>query len=305
MATGLSSMDLSKYLRRLGIEVLVSADLENLAAIQLAHMRAISFENLDVVCKKAISMEVEDVCAKLLDAGRGGYCFEQNTLLLAALRAVGFTAKPVLARVLWNRPPGYATPFTHMSVIVSIGTDEYLVDVGFGGLSSLVPVLIHADCQETTSCDGTFRVAYNHAEVDSLTLQWQLQDTWVDLYKFQNTEALLCDMMVANWWSCTWPGARWTTCMFVARIIGRERHHFLNDEYCARGVDGVAKRRKVSCPQEIMELLTSVFGLSLPTSGAGGAGEGAIGDALLASMAPFVKFGALPSFHNPVLFASR
>lgn len=62
---------LDKYLHRIGLGP-VEPDLEGLAAIQLAHMRSISFENMDVVVKKPISMDIGDLERKLVDGKRGG-----------------------------------------------------------------------------------------------------------------------------------------------------------------------------------------------------------------------------------------
>ena len=53
------------------------------------------------------------------DAGRGGYCFEHNTLMMAALRAIGFVVEPLLARVRWNKDKDVQTTFTHMALRVT------------------------------------------------------------------------------------------------------------------------------------------------------------------------------------------
>ena len=37
-----------------------------------------------------------------------------------------------------------------------------------------------------------------------------------------------------NWYSCTYPSARFTTSFFVCRILGDERHHILNADYVVR-----------------------------------------------------------------------
>ena len=37
-----------------------------------------------------------------------------------------------------------------------------------------------------------------------------------------------------NWFSCTFPTARFTTSFFACRIVGDERHHILNREYVVR-----------------------------------------------------------------------
>lgn len=257
--------DIDRYLTRIGIERgnnALQPNLESLQTIQLSHMRSISFENLDVVNKKLISMDSYDTEKKLVFNNRGGYCFEQNTVIMNALLSLGFQVTPVLARARWNRPNDVDTPYTHLVLLVTIDDIEYLVDVGFGGISSVVPVPVTGDIVK--AFDGNFRILKNDLDTDNFMLQWFLKDNWVDLYKFNNKRALMCDQMVGNWYSCTWPQARWTTCLFVSRIIGNERHHVLNSEYCIRFKDGTANRKQLESLDELFDVLSSVFGLSLP-----------------------------------------
>lgn len=51
-----------------------------------------------VVRKEGVSTELGKVFEKLVRQPRGGYCFEQNTLFLAVLRALGFEVYPAAAR---------------------------------------------------------------------------------------------------------------------------------------------------------------------------------------------------------------
>ena len=94
---------LPNYLNRIGLKHAaqpLKADLSTLALVMAAHSRAIAFENIDVVRGKTISMARDDVEKKLVDDLRGGYCWEQNTLLASALREIGFDVTPLLCRAL-------------------------------------------------------------------------------------------------------------------------------------------------------------------------------------------------------------
>ena len=90
---------LSAYLRRIGVEDPVRADRATLHRLQRGHRLAIAFENLDIPLGRGISLEPERIFAKLVADRRGGYCFEQNALFLAMIEAIGFAARPLLARV--------------------------------------------------------------------------------------------------------------------------------------------------------------------------------------------------------------
>ena len=233
-----------------------------------AHSRAIAFENCDVVLNQKISIAHEDIEAKLVDGGRGGYCFEQNTLLQMALKELGFTVTPLLCRVRWNKPDDTAGPnttFTHMALSVALETGDYLADVGFAGLASIAPVAL-SSTEPQTLPEGQFRVVDGSAGY--ATLQLLVKSEWRSLYTWRRNEAAaLVDLECANWISCTFPTARFTTSFFVCRVVDHERHHILNDHYVKRtghGHDCTVEQARIRDKAELLRLLESVFGLHFP-----------------------------------------
>ena len=68
------AFDLAGYIRRVGLDPVTvhSATAETLAAVMLAHSRAIAFENLDVVLGRPISIEPAAIEHQLVQSGRGG-----------------------------------------------------------------------------------------------------------------------------------------------------------------------------------------------------------------------------------------
>src|SRR5262249_42732190 len=124
------SLDIDAYLRRIGYRGEVAPTLVVLDALHLAHATHIPFENLDIQLGRPIQIDLANVQAKLVLGGRGGYCFEQNTLLAAVLRQIGFHVTTLLARVrLHKQRP---VPRSHMVLKVDSGECSYLADVGFG-----------------------------------------------------------------------------------------------------------------------------------------------------------------------------
>ena len=83
-------------------------------------------------------MKLEDIERKFLDDGRGGYCFEHNTLFASVLREVGFEPTAFLGRVRRGPPERWCR--THMVLRVPIEGDAWLADVGFGGVGLLEPM---------------------------------------------------------------------------------------------------------------------------------------------------------------------
>jgi N-hydroxyarylamine O-acetyltransferase len=79
-----NAFDLGAYLERIG-----ASTASGIKDIHRAHALAIPFENLDPRRGVPVSLETEDLQRKLVGRRRGGYCFEQNLLLAAALEALG------------------------------------------------------------------------------------------------------------------------------------------------------------------------------------------------------------------------
>jgi len=93
------SLDLERYFSRIGYDGPCAATLDVLRALHRLHPLAIPFENLDVLAGRRVSIRLDDIVAKLVDAKRGGYCFEHNTLFAHGLAALGFGVGALFARV--------------------------------------------------------------------------------------------------------------------------------------------------------------------------------------------------------------
>jgi N-hydroxyarylamine O-acetyltransferase len=132
---------LSRYLARIGLASRPAPTLEGLALLQAAHQAAIPFESFDALTGAGVDIAPEAIEAKLVDRGRGGYCFEQNALFLRVLSELGFDAEGLIGRVRWMLPDDApATPRTHMTIRVRLGGRPWLVDVGFGATVSPQPL---------------------------------------------------------------------------------------------------------------------------------------------------------------------
>lgn len=266
-------MDVDKYLERVGLTDLrapYAADLATLKKIMAAQSKSIPFENIDVVQKKLISIDPKDVWEKLVDRRRGGYCFEQNTLLKVVLEAMGYAAEPLLCRVRWGRPDDTEEPnttFTHLALKVRTqdgGT--FLADVGFAGTNSVEPVKMDAGAVGQDLPEGRFRISPSK-HGGCRVLELSVKGAWRSLYEWREEKAALVDQECCNWFSCTHPAARFTSQFFVCKIVGDgERHHILNDAYVIRkgfGPDSRVTRETISGKARLESLVVEVFGISL------------------------------------------
>jgi N-hydroxyarylamine O-acetyltransferase len=128
--------------------------------LMLAHLSTIPFENIDVLLGRPISMHLGDIYNKLIHARRGGYCFEQNTLLRAAMVDAGFTHIRTLAARAAISDEAAPTARQHVMNLVTIHgetQERWLVDVGTSAGVPMAPIRLDTTESQFTPA-GEFRV---------------------------------------------------------------------------------------------------------------------------------------------------
>jgi len=252
----LEPFDRDAYLNRIGFRGTATPELDTLRRLHVAHLGRIPFENIDVRLGRPISLDLGALQLKLVAAHRGGYCFEQNTLLAAGLRAIGFTVETLEARV---RPPGSAspTPRTHMLLRVVVDGRAWLADVGFGGDGPLLPVPLDGAASEQP--DGTYRV---DPEPDGTRVLRLLRDgSSRDLYVFGLAPALPVDFEVANHFTSTHPRSPFVRTLTVQRSTPGERWILRGRTLTVRSAGGETVREISDA--ELPALLRNRFGLEV------------------------------------------
>jgi len=249
--------DLDAYLDRLGRPVIGPANAATLAALHTAHVASIPFENLDVLWKRPIALDASALQAKLVRAGRGGYCFEQNRLFALALEALGFDVVPLAARVRYRTTR--LLPRTHQLLLVTIAGDRYAADVGFGGHTLLEPIPLAAN-EPVTQHAWHYRLAREH---DTYVLQLDNGDGYLDLYAFTLEPAADADLEMANWYVSTHPDSRFVTTFTVQRATPSARHVLQNLDYTVDRGDGDVRTTRLAA-EALPGLLRDTFGLRLP-----------------------------------------
>jgi N-hydroxyarylamine O-acetyltransferase len=199
--------DLDAYLARIGLDGRPS-----LAQVHRAHATSIPFENLDPQRGAPVSLAAADLERKIVAERRGGYCFEQNLLLKAALEALGAQVDLLLARVRLGAEPGVARPRSHLVLRVSAEGVSWHADVGFG-LGSLLEPLPFGPRAASEQAGWRFRVVEDGSE---LVLQTGAEEGWVDVYGFIPEPVPLVDVEVSNWWISTHPRSPFVTGLVVS-----------------------------------------------------------------------------------------
>ncbi len=250
-----SGLDLDAYLERIGYRGTPRADIETLVALHEAHAGAIPFENLIIQMGGIPSLEIDDLQTKLVTAGAGGYCFEQNTFFQAVLQELGFEVTAREARVMLTISA--RRPRTHMALEVVAEGERYHADVGFGANGPLLPIPL--DNNEHQQHDRQFRFE-RRGSVN--VLQGHSGRRWLDLVGIEDGEPQPVDFEVANWFTATHPRSVFQTNLMADLQNAHERHRLQNRNY-SRIVDGVAEDRRLEV-SEIPALLRDVFKLDVP-----------------------------------------
>lgn len=131
------------YLDRIQYKGSLEPTLDVLKKLQTAHLLHVPFENLDIHDNIPIELSIDKIFNKIVNDKRGGFCYELNGLFYELLLALGFEAKRISARV-YNQQKGYGQEFDHFAILVRIGHQSYLADVGFGEFT-FEPLLLTLD----------------------------------------------------------------------------------------------------------------------------------------------------------------
>ena len=146
-------MEIEKYLARFHATNDQNPSLQQLTDLQYLHMTEIPFENLDVIRRVPIYLNLNSIYEKIVLRNRGGYCYELNGLFHWLLERLGYDASLIAATVC--RPNGqWAKPETHAAILVQLD-EPYLVDVGFGD-STILPIPLNGSPK--TDVSGTYMV---------------------------------------------------------------------------------------------------------------------------------------------------
>jgi N-hydroxyarylamine O-acetyltransferase len=276
-------LDLDRYFARIGYTGTPRPDLQTLRALAELHPATIPFEAVDVFLGRPVDLGARALQAKLIDGGRGGYCFEQNGILKRVLGALGFTVEGLIARVLWMRSEDAPLmPLTHMALRVTIDGERWLADVGFGGCVPGAPLRFDAPRVEQPTRHETFRMTSRGAWT---VLEAHLPDGWRPLYMLSPEPALDIDYTAANWYTSTHPESGFRRELRAAMTSPAQRTTLLNNRLTVRSAQGGAERRFLD-EHEIADALVSTFGLRLDADSARRAAALAIASAAEAPERP-------------------
>jgi N-hydroxyarylamine O-acetyltransferase len=137
-----TAMQLDAYFNRIRFEGRPAVDLDTLRQIHRLHLLNISYENLDVWLNRPLDLDLNRSYTKIVERGRGGWCYEMNGLLEWALKEIGFDVMRMNAGVR-RSTRGDSVMGNHLVLCVQLDR-PWIADVGFGdGAFEPIPLEPH------------------------------------------------------------------------------------------------------------------------------------------------------------------
>jgi N-hydroxyarylamine O-acetyltransferase len=211
-----------------------------LCELHYHHMLYIPFENLDIPLKQPITINVNTLYDKIVKRGRGGFCYELNTLFGAMLEQLGYRVRYIAAQV-WSSK-GYGLPRCHMALLVDTGVMTWLVDVGFG--DSFVEPLRFVPNAVQPVRGKKYRIIPDPESGDGGNESWLMQtienkhpennqlqenEPWVTEYRFETTPLHPADFVEMCDWTQTSPDSVFTNSYICSRAVPDGRISIANN----------------------------------------------------------------------------
>lgn len=124
-------MNLDTYLQRINYNGSRQPTLSTLRQLHRAHLFAIPYENWDIHLGRKLILDLDHIYHKIVEEGRGGWCYEMNGLFAWALSELGFNVTMLGSLVGKPAQGGLEGDQDHLVLLVQLD-QPWLVDVGFG-----------------------------------------------------------------------------------------------------------------------------------------------------------------------------
>lgn len=248
-------MEAKPYLARIGLgDAEISADIDCLRLLQRSHLLSVPFENLDIYWKRPIVLDLGKFYSKVVVDRRGGFCYELNGLFNELLRSLGFQTRLISARVFNGTDHG--PEFDHAAIIVTIGDEEYLADVGFGDFTA-EPLRFALD-EEQRDPNGKFII--RRLDGDYLEVVKRNGDEWRSEYIFKDIARDLSEFSEMCDFQQYSPESHFTKGKLCSIMTETGRKTLTDSKFIVTR-DGEKVEREVAADAEFYRLLNDEFGI--------------------------------------------
>lgn len=249
-------MNTDKYLKRIGIEKTdLIPNLKNLKLLQKLHLLHVPFENLDIHWQRPITLNNEKFYRKVVETGRGGFCYELNGLFYNLLERICYKNKIVSARVS-NGKGGFGEEYDHLAILTEIEGEEYLADVGFGDFTA-EPLKFILDIEQKDG-NGIYRISKFDEEY--FLVEKKDGEAWKHEYIFKDKPRELSEFEEMCKFHQTSPESHFTQGK-VCSLMTETGRKTLTDKKIIETKNGERLEIAVNNDEEFSEILQREFGI--------------------------------------------
>ncbi|MEV6006384.1 arylamine N-acetyltransferase [Streptomyces sp. NPDC051976] len=231
----MDSLRADAYLQHIGVPRPGTAGAAELRALHLGHQLVVPFENLSIHLGQDVPLREEALVEKIVDAGRGGFCYELNGAFGGLLAALGYEVTLMAARV-FGEGGRLGPPYDHLALRVAAadGSGPWLADVGFGRHSHF-PLLFDSRGEQSDPA-GVFRLV----ETPEGDLDVLRDDA--PQYRLERRPRQLADFEATCWWQRTSPKSHFRQSLVCSRLTEDGRVTLSGRTLVVTGSDGRQER---------------------------------------------------------------
>lgn len=253
-------MNRSDYLSRIGLkDEGLTVDIATLRLLQREHLLCVPFENLDIHWHRPIVLDTERFYKKIVEEKRGGFCYELNGLFNELLCDLGFRTRLISARV-WEGSR-FTSEYDHAAIIVTLGEEEYLVDVGFGAFAA-EPLRFLPDIEQQDPA-GLFQL--RRGDDGYFIVSIRKNDGWRDEYMFQPLGRTLDEFSGQCEWQQYSPDSSFIKGKLISILLDDGRKTLTNKRFIVLK-KGERSENLIDSESEFDQILLTEFGILRPSA---------------------------------------
>ena len=254
-------MNVERYLKRIGYKGARDPTIDVLRRLHRRHMLSVPFENLDIYLGQPIVLDQRAFYRKIVEARRGGYCYELNGCFAWLLKKLGYRVSIASARVAGKRGR-FSPEFDHLTLLVKL-EERWLVDVGFGD-SFTTPKLVDATGVQE---DDGFEYRITENSTGKLVSRKSLKSRfWKPQYAFTIKPRRLSEFVARNRYQQTSPLSHFTKGRLISQL-SRTGRVTLTERKLVLTRNGKREERSVKSDVDFDNLLAKYFRLGPFTEG--------------------------------------
>ena len=248
-----------QYLKRIGCsDIPIHIDQETLITLHQQHVLTVPFEVLDIHFNIPFALNFEAIYDKVVNRHRGGFCYELNYLFYRLLVHLGFKAHMLSSRI-YDREGRLGPEYDHMSILVELKNDRWLLDVGYGDLF-IAPLKI-TDRQVVQDWFKYFKIEQIKADHYLLSESTDGR-TFTNRYQFSLTSRALTDFDAQFEFKQHSPDSHFVQNLICTLPHQSGRHSIINQQHIATN-NGVKTTTMIKDLAALRILLKDKFNIDI------------------------------------------